>query len=43
MMSRLEELCLILVNGSDKEKEEAAVEILESIRVVHRIVEGEYV
>lgn len=43
MTNRLEELCYMLVNGSDKEKEEAAVEILESTIVVHRIVEGEYV
>ena len=43
MTNRLEELCHILVSGSDKEKEEAAVEILESTRVVHRIVEGEYI
>jgi hypothetical protein len=42
MTNRLEELCHILVSGSDEEKEEAAIEILKvTAGVSYRIVEGE--
>jgi hypothetical protein len=42
MTHRLEELCHMLVSGSDKEKEEAAIEILKvTAGVKYRIVEGE--
>ena len=40
MINSLEELCHMLVNGNDKEKEEAAIEILKvTAGVEYRIVE----